>query len=53
MINQLVTAKWYANKATKALAQGDMKAAKAAWETAMERFAEYHHFTKQEIEDVE
>lgn len=52
MMNQLITAKWYANKATKALAQGDMKAAQAAWETAMERFAEYHQSTKQEVEDV-
>lgn len=52
MINQLVTAKWYANKATKAAAAGDMEKARDYWQTAMERFGEFHQFKQPEIEDV-
>ncbi|WFZ78567.1 hypothetical protein MQM1_085 [Aeromonas phage vB_AsaP_MQM1] len=42
MINQLQTAQWYANKATKHAAQGDMKKATECWQVAMGRFGEYH-----------
>ena len=52
MINHLQTAQWYAAKASKAAAQGDMVKAQDFWQTAMERFAEYHQEKPQEIEDA-